>query len=243
MQERKPERDARDFDRDESMLVVSWTNMASKKKRSSRSSRRPSSRPSRGSRRHGNANAAAATADQLEEVVRFAKTLRTWMHANVDEDRLRSRKPGVIDPSIEFATRENGDVGSERAGRADLAEGLRVAKAMRKKFPGANVDMDVVDEWVSVTVDFRSKRYKSKELARALQTAFPNIGEIREMGGTWEIAVGGVPGIGAVRLVSGMSRGGLTLDHSDTIFAEPSQNAVHLEGLEPRAIQAAASMR
>ena len=170
-------------------------------------------------RRYGNADA------RLEDVVRFVNTLHTWMHPKTDDER------------VEFATRENGDVGTERAGRADVAEGFRVAKELRKRFPDANVDYDVVDEWVIVAVDFRSKRYKSKELARALQAAFPSIGTIREMGGTWEMAMGVVPGIGVVRLSSDMSSGGLLLDHIDNMHRSPHEKAVKLEGLEPRAIQ------
>lgn len=72
------------------------------------------------------------------------------------------------DTQIELSTREHGDVGSERAGKADKVEGQRLLKLVKKVFKPASwvVTYDVVDEWVSVCV--RKLPVTKEEKAKAL---------------------------------------------------------------------------
>jgi hypothetical protein len=163
----------------------------------------------------------------LQDVVSFIRSLRTWMDLRTDSNGF-----------VELATRDNGDVGDERAGAADIAEGKRVAKALREKFPDANVEFTTCDEWVSIMVDFAPKRYKTDELEAALRTAFPNIGRVSRMGGTWESAEANVPGIGTVRLVSSMREGGVELDRGNPRGYGPL-DGVRLKGLDPSEIKRA----
>lgn len=108
----------------------------------------------------------------------------------------------VEDDYVLIDTREHGSVGNEQPGEADITEAKRVAAALRKEFPEANVEAEVVDEWVSIHVDFKAKRYKSEELAEALKKAFPDAGAVERLGGTVEVAAARVPRVGYVRLFS-----------------------------------------
>lgn len=164
------------------------------------------------------------------EVLEFVRGLRTWL---TPEGQARQGEP------LTFSTRDHGDVGEESPGREDIAEARRIAVAIRKQFPSANVELDVVDEWVSVHVDFGAKRYKSEDLAAALKKAFPSAGKILKLGGTFEIAMTEVPQIGAARLISGSK--GVFLDRNSSLFGHPSSKAVALKSLSPSSILAAAS--
>jgi hypothetical protein len=64
----------------------------------------------------------------------------TWFEMQEEEDRI------VLD------TRENGDVGAESPGSADLEEAKRLASIVRKKFPRHEVRLEAVDEWVVMEV-------------------------------------------------------------------------------------------
>lgn len=161
----------------------------------------------------------------LQDVVSFVRSLGTWMDVRVD------------DGFVQIDTRDNGDVGDERAGAADIAEGKRVAKALREKFPEANVELEIVDEWVSLMLDFAPKRYTSNELEAALKAAFPDVGRVSRMGGTWETAEGNVPKIGVVRLVSTRDEG-TVVDGGNPRGYGP-MDAVRLKDLKPATIRAA----
>ncbi len=53
--------------------------------------------------------------------------------------------------SITFITRENGDVGSERPGRADVVEANRLKNLVENKF-GLDCEIETVDEWVYLRI-------------------------------------------------------------------------------------------
>ena len=53
---------------------------------------------------------------------------------------------------ILIATRENGDVYDDTAGPKDIEEAQRVQKILMKKFPGLQVQVQTVDEWVHLSI-------------------------------------------------------------------------------------------
>jgi hypothetical protein len=55
------------------------------------------------------------------------------------------------DETIDFATRENGNVGSQRFGQQDYKEAKRLKTILEQKFQ-VTVEIDTVDEWVNVYV-------------------------------------------------------------------------------------------
>jgi hypothetical protein len=54
--------------------------------------------------------------------------------------------------TIEFATRQNGDIYNEESSDLDYQEGRRVKKELLAKFDGIEVNIDTVDEWVLLSV-------------------------------------------------------------------------------------------
>jgi len=66
---------------------------------------------------------------------------------------------------IELGSRDNGDVGEERPGQVDIAEGRRLMGLLRAVFKPASWEIkgDTVDEWVSITL--RKHPYTGEELA------------------------------------------------------------------------------
>lgn len=82
---------------------------------------------------------------------------RTWFDCS-DEDN-----------HIELSSRVYGDVGNERAGKADMNEGWRLRKLVQKTFKPAAwvVTYEVVDEWVSVSVRKLPLTKAEKDTARA----------------------------------------------------------------------------
>lgn len=78
---------------------------------------------------------------------------RTWFDVSDEDDR------------IDIESRQHGDVGSETAGKQDIAEGRRILKDLRKAFPQAKwvTGFDVVDEWVSVSIRKAPLTAKEKE--------------------------------------------------------------------------------
>jgi hypothetical protein len=91
---------------------------------------------------------------------------RTWFDVSDEDDR------------IDIETRQHGDVGSETAGKQDIAEGRRILKDLRKAFPQSKwvTKFDVVDEWVSVSV--RKEPLTPREKAERKQQAL--IAKLRE---------------------------------------------------------------
>ena len=57
------------------------------------------------------------------------------------------------DKWILFSTRSNGDVGSEEAGSEDIKDANNMAAEVKKKFPGVETEVEVVDEWVMLHVN------------------------------------------------------------------------------------------
>lgn len=174
--------------------------------------------------------------DAVVQFVRNGLSPRTWMDVRVDGDR------------VELDTREHGSIYDEAAGQEDVDEGKRVTRELRKKFPKANVEFGVTDEWVSISVDFKGKRYRSSELAAALVSAFPQAGDIQRLGGTDESALAIVPGIGSVRLTSGfLQRPGGTmaqvtvLDREDSLFRIPLSTAIEVKDLKPSTLRRSVS--
>jgi DNA-dependent RNA polymerase auxiliary subunit epsilon len=60
----------------------------------------------------------------------------------------------IEENEIIFSTRENGDVYSEKASLIDLNEAKKVRKLIRENFTNVEFDLDIVDEWVMLTVTF-----------------------------------------------------------------------------------------
>lgn len=97
----------------------------------------------------------ATTKTKLEATVATVKAAagHTWFDCSDEGDH------------IELSSRSHGDVGSERAGKADIDEGKRLLKLVTKVFkPLAwSVTYDVVDEWVSVSVRVAPLTKKEKD--------------------------------------------------------------------------------
>ena len=82
----------------------------------------------------------------MKEVHAAVKSTRTYMSLDGDPS----------DTHIAFATRANGDVGSEQASRQDYDEAKRVKTALRAKFGDKiQATIEVVDEWVNLTVQIK----------------------------------------------------------------------------------------
>lgn len=52
-----------------------------------------------------------------------------------------------------FTTRRHGDTGTETPGRRDLREADRLKAAISKSFDVKDVEIEVVDEWVSLVIE------------------------------------------------------------------------------------------
>ena len=88
---------------------------------------------------------------------------------------------------VHFSTRDNGDVCSETAGKKDVLEARRLRALILDKFPSLNVRIEVVDEFVEITVDTYPKYYTAREIEKRLK----ELGYFTEMacGGTTEAVV------------------------------------------------------
>lgn len=69
--------------------------------------------------------------------------------------------------SVSFTTRKNGSVSSETASQIDIKEGQKLRDVLKAKFKDAVVKLEVVDEWVIVSVDW-SKTIVDKVLSSRL---------------------------------------------------------------------------
>ena len=83
----------------------------------------------------------ARTSGSISPIKNFMKRQRTWFEIDGDEDDFLS-----------YITRENGDVGEERPGRADIMEARRLKNLLGEEFPDFRVEVEVVDEWTEVHV-------------------------------------------------------------------------------------------
>jgi hypothetical protein len=57
------------------------------------------------------------------------------------------------DGEIQFFTRENGCVGSETVGQADVDEAEKAKALVLAKYPNLDVEVDEVDEWVHLVIN------------------------------------------------------------------------------------------
>lgn len=64
--------------------------------------------------------------------------------------------------TLEFRTRENGNVGDEEPGQADISEAINTKKVLLDKYPDniKKVDWGIVDEWVNLSVEISEKLTK-----------------------------------------------------------------------------------
>ena len=78
----------------------------------------------------------------------------TWFDfESVDEDE--------ISDEISLSTRENGDVGEEEAGQADIDEAKRIIKILKDN--GFQCNGSVVDEWVQIDIDIPKDKNEEDE--------------------------------------------------------------------------------
>lgn len=77
----------------------------------------------------------------FKKVIDYINTIKTWYQKE------------VYSTHIILQTRENGNVGSEEAGKKDIDEGKRIIKELKNKFPNEiKVEAEVVDEWVHINI-------------------------------------------------------------------------------------------
>lgn len=86
----------------------------------------------------------------------FLRKSRTWFSIDSwSQDR------------VVFITRDNGNVGTETPGRADLLEAKRLRKLLRDQFPDWKWTADYIDEWVEVRGKYAGdSKMASKNLIR-----------------------------------------------------------------------------
>jgi hypothetical protein len=84
---------------------------------------------------------------RLKELKNYVAA-ESWFHCDDEEDN-----------RILFATRENGNVYNESAGRKDINEAIRLKNAIRKKYPNEfEFEIETVDEWVHLTVSLQKEK-------------------------------------------------------------------------------------
>tara|TARA_R110002124_G_scaffold211157_1_gene377476 strand:+ start:139 stop:444 length:306 start_codon:yes stop_codon:yes gene_type:complete len=77
-----------------------------------------------------------------KKLLKFIESTKTYMDLYDEDDT----------EEIMLTTRDNGNVGDETAGDADIKEAGRVQKLIKKKFPDLIVDIEEVDEWVHLNI-------------------------------------------------------------------------------------------
>jgi|TARA_B110000977_G_C11063439_1_gene486865 hypothetical protein len=77
-----------------------------------------------------------------KKILKFVESTKTYMEVYDEDDT----------EEIMLTTRDNGNVGDETAGDADIKEAGRVQKLIKKKFPDLIVDIEEVDEWVHLNI-------------------------------------------------------------------------------------------
>lgn len=99
----------------------------------------------------------------LSEVKTFIRGLRTWFALEEDDSGF-----------LFYSTRENGDVGYDEPGRADIQEAMRIRKALLAEYGAGSIqaEVEIVDEWVHITVSL-----KQGKRASALRVALKKITE------------------------------------------------------------------
>lgn len=77
-----------------------------------------------------------------KKILKFVESTKTYMEVYDEDDT----------EEILLTTRDNGNVGDETPGDADIKEASRVQKLIKKKFPDLIVDIEEVDEWVHLNI-------------------------------------------------------------------------------------------
>ena len=105
------------------------------------------------------------TIDDVKEVVG-----KTWFDFEVDGDR------------IAMSTRDHGDVGDERAGKADIEEGRRMLVEIRKRCPmeTRKSSFEVVDEWVHVQVFIKPRTKEETAKIKSDAVLKAEVGKLKE---------------------------------------------------------------
>jgi hypothetical protein len=85
------------------------------------------------------------SAEYLKEVHQFMRRQHTWFE-------LEEKGPTYL----RYSTRENGDIGEERPGEADVQEAKRLARLVREQFEEVKVSWHTVDEWVDLEIFVRT---------------------------------------------------------------------------------------
>ena len=84
----------------------------------------------------------------LEDVYKFLMKVETWFEMDVDDSEL-------VLGGISMSSRENGDVGEEQAGQADIKEATRILSLVYDEFGDDDIVayVDIIDEWVYLVVE------------------------------------------------------------------------------------------
>ena len=77
-----------------------------------------------------------------KKILKFVESTKTYMEVYDEDDT----------EEVLLTTRDNGNVGDETPGDADIKEAGRVQKLIKKKFPDLIVDIEEVDEWVHLNI-------------------------------------------------------------------------------------------
>jgi hypothetical protein len=102
---------------------------------------------------YGHKNLEEVSESLVNEGIDFDKTLHAKVLKAIMSTKTYMDIEDMEDPSeIFLSTRENGDVGSETPGRADIKEADRVQKILQKKFPELKFTLDTTDEWTNLHI-------------------------------------------------------------------------------------------
>lgn len=95
-----------------------------------------------------------------QEIEKFIAAQNTWFEL---EDATENR--------IAYTTRENGNMGNDTAGSADIVEAKRLKKIIDAQFEQAETTIDTMDEWVNLTVKIKAstKNIQPQQLIQAKQ--------------------------------------------------------------------------
>lgn len=83
---------------------------------------------------------------QLQEARKLLSNERTWFAPDDEGPH-----------EFSYSSREYGSVGDEEPGEEDIREARRLAALVRSAFDSLKITVDVIDEWVSITVRAASK--------------------------------------------------------------------------------------
>lgn len=105
-------------------------------------------------KRFGHKNLEEISESVVNEGIDFDKSLHAKVLKAIAATKTYMDVEDVEDSSqIFLSTRENGNVGSETPGRADIKEADRVQKILQKKFPELKFTLDTTDEWTNLHIE------------------------------------------------------------------------------------------